>query len=93
MDFFMCMYNAKSKISIPQWPFAPKTQIGKESGSISIFLGRWVGPTAVVVSLYLMKDPAVALTMATAHNCEVSVSRVPILLISFNTKKMNQLNA
>jgi hypothetical protein len=36
--FFMCMYNAKSKISIPQWPFAPKTQIGKESGSIFFYV-------------------------------------------------------
>jgi hypothetical protein len=87
----MCMYNAKSKISIPQWPFAPKTQIGKESGSIFFMSLGW--SNWGVVSLYLMKDPAVALTMATAHNCEVSVSRVPILLISFNTKKMNQLNA
>jgi hypothetical protein len=81
--FFMCMYTAKMP--------PKKTQIGKQSGSIFFMSLGW--SNWGVVSLYLMKDPAVALTMATAHNCEVSVSPVPILLISFNTKKMNQLNA
>jgi hypothetical protein len=91
MDFLCVCIMQKVKYPYPSGPLPRKHKLEK---NLDLFFFMSLGwSNWGVVSLYLIKDPAVALTMATAHNCEVSVSRVPILLISFNTKKMNQLNA